>query len=359
MTTAFQDELLEIQSQISELEGSVEDQTKATAIEPLLNFFGWKTSRATEVKREEHLPQVGAVDYALKIYGESRVFIEAKKWSLDLSHEHEDQLLKYCNASLEATDGKEPLLAVLTNGRQWQLYLNPTKEHPGLRLFLPLDIVHDESGNVEKYFRQFLARNRVERMKRAPTAAQNLWNDRVKDETVMKALTDAWNKLTRNRREQVALLKRFVSSRDKIQAEEEHIRRFLAHSNSLFNQASGPQGNAVTVLPKPRGFTFRTKGEEPRETITFKTKSWNRYAHGLAELMCRRHGDIFSDSILAMPKARFLESQDDLEEQGFWRIENLNIYYKQFGQAKDLKSLGIDILKIFGYSEDTLTIHYD
>ena len=106
MTTAFQDELLEIQSQISELEGSVEDQTKATAIEPLLNFFGWKTSRATEVKREEHLPQVGAVDYALKIYGENRVFIEAKKWSLDLSHEHEDQLLKYCNASPEATDGK-------------------------------------------------------------------------------------------------------------------------------------------------------------------------------------------------------------------------------------------------------------
>ena len=101
------------------------------------------------------------------------------------------------------------------------------------------------------------------------------------------------------------------------------------------------------------------KARSRGETITFKTKSWNRYVHGLAEIMYSRHLDLFADRILALPGARFLESQDDLEEQGLWRIEKLNIYYKRFGSAKDLKNLGFDILKMFGHSEDALTIHYN
>ena len=127
MTTAFQDELLEIQSQISELEGGEEETTKASAIEPLLNFFGWKTSRATEVARQYRITndKNDKVDYALQIGGEPRVFIEAKKWNAKLEG-HEEQLRDYCNAAGKGI----PKLAFLTNGRQWRLYLPPVKDHP-------------------------------------------------------------------------------------------------------------------------------------------------------------------------------------------------------------------------------------
>ena len=195
-------------------------------------------------------------------------------------------------------------------------------------------------------------------MKRAPTAAQNLWNDRVKDETVMKALTDAWDKLTRNRREQVALLKRFVSSRDKIQAEEEHIRRFLDSSNALFNEASVRQG--PRFMPKPRGFTFSPEDEGTAETITFERKSWNRYAHGLAELMYRRHPDRFVEGASAIPRNRFINySNDSGDERNGLRIEDSNVYFQPFGHAEGLKSLGFDILKLFGHSEDSITILFE
>ena len=356
MTTVFQEALLEIGGITSLLENRPELVTRTKVIDRVLGKVGWDIS-STEVDQEYPIPiedeKDSALDYALRIDGQNRVFIEAKKWGRNLDP-HEAQLFKYCNAVGE----EKPKLAILTNGRLWRLYIPPSKDHPELRRFLDLDVTTHELDEVERHFRKFLSHDSIKSMKRTPSIAYKLWNDRVKDESVMKALTDAWDKLTRNRREQVALLKRFVSSRDKIQAEEEHIRRFLDSSNALFNEASVRQGSRF--MPKPRGFTFSPEGEGTADTITFKPKSWNRYAHGLAELMYRRHPDKFVEDASAIPRNRFINySNDSGDERNGLRIEDSNVYFQPFGRAEDLKNLGFAMLKTFGYPEDSITILFD
>ena len=50
----------------------------------------------------------------------------------------------------------QPKLAFLTNGRHWHFYLHPTEDHHGLRLFLVLNIINDESDEVERRLRKCL-----------------------------------------------------------------------------------------------------------------------------------------------------------------------------------------------------------
>lgn len=63
-----------------------EAQTKQSFIEPLLNALGWDTSDYKETSMEENVPLIGRVDYALKINGVSRIYVEAKKLSADLNN---------------------------------------------------------------------------------------------------------------------------------------------------------------------------------------------------------------------------------------------------------------------------------
>jgi hypothetical protein len=55
-----------------------EAQTKQSFIEPLLNALGWDTSDYKETSMEENVSLIGRVDYALKINGVSRIYVEAK-----------------------------------------------------------------------------------------------------------------------------------------------------------------------------------------------------------------------------------------------------------------------------------------
>ena len=352
MTTTFQEQLLEIQSQISELEGGEEETTKASAIEPLLNFCGWKTSHAKEVARQYRVAKdkndkvdyaLKKVDYALKLDGDRRVFIEAKKWSAKLEG-HEEQLRDYCNA---ATAEEKPELAVLTNGRQWRLYLPPVKDHPELRRFLEFDITTDKPDEVEQNLKEFLAHDRIKSMKKPPRAAYERWRQIIEDEEVKAKLSNAWNKLAKSQKEQAEVLSLVVKYLE-IQAEEEHLKNFL--------KSSGPLFNAVTVTPepthpKPISFTFRADGKEE----TFPVEHWYDIHFSLCEIMYDLHPDTFSRKVIAISDAWFSEVDDGLKE--YLLIEGSGIYVKKSGaNAKTIKPLCYKIVARFGHSRDSLTI---
>ena len=372
MTKDFQTALSKIKNQQGHLEKSGEREVRNLVINPLLLSVGWDVFDHKEVWNEMPLQEDGIVDYGLKptgqemgfrvdysllINGESRVFIEVKQWSQNqkLTDANRNQLLIYCAAA-----GKdEPKLAVLTNGRYWRFYIAPVPSDPRLRQFLPeLDIVSDELNMVEEHFRQFLGRDRTETMNKTLRAAHQLHHAVIEGNKVRSKLTKAWNRLTDSQREQEKLLSLFAQSHE-IDAEQEHIKDFLVSSDTLFNCAQFNNKQGPQILRKPRAFTFRAKGEEAGEKITFK-KSWNRYVHGLAELMYRRHSDLFADNVLAIQKNRFIDYSDDPgKERNGSRIEDSNIYFQPFGHAEGLKNFGHDLLKIFGYSEDALTIYYN
>ena len=347
MTTPFQDELLEIQSQIPELERGDEETTKASAIEPLLNFFGWKTSRATEVVRQYKVAcdKNDKIDYALQIDGERRVFIEAKKWVANLDN-HVDQLLDYCNAA----EKDKPLLAALTNGRQWRLYLPPVKNHPELRRFLTFDITTDKPDKVdemERNFREFLARDTIKSMKKPPLKAYELWRQIIKDEKVMDSLSNAWNKIAKSQKEQAEVLS-FVAKYHKVETEEEHLKNFL--------KSSGPLFNPVTVTPKqthskPTSFTFNANGKE--ETVF--VKHWSDVHFRLCEIIYERKSDTFIPTILGISESWFSETNDNRE--GHSPLKGVGISVKKTGaNAKAIKTLCSKVVARFDYSQDALTI---
>jgi hypothetical protein len=93
-----------------------EQDTKAILIEPILAALGWDFSDLDDVRREyRHKPQDNPVDYALLIYGEPRLFVEAKAHGAPLDRKCASQVLGY--ASVVGVGW-----CLLTNGDEYRLY---------------------------------------------------------------------------------------------------------------------------------------------------------------------------------------------------------------------------------------------
>ncbi len=73
----------------------IEENTKKDFILPLFSALGWDTENATEVAAEEAASK-GRVDYAFKINGVSRLYLEAKPLNADLNNpEYVKQVITY------------------------------------------------------------------------------------------------------------------------------------------------------------------------------------------------------------------------------------------------------------------------
>lgn len=95
--------------------GLNEADTKRTLIEPLLAALGWDLGNPGEV-RAEHTVAARRVDYALRVGGEPKVFVEAKAHrDGHLPARDAAQLIRYC-----ATEGVR--WGLLTDGSTYQLY---------------------------------------------------------------------------------------------------------------------------------------------------------------------------------------------------------------------------------------------
>lgn len=348
MTTDFQTALSKIKSQQLHLANLNERAVELGVILPLLKRVGWDTEDLTQIYPQE-TPGNGrdAVDYALKIGGKSRVFLEAKRWNNELTKEYEDQLRGYCNAA-----GKEdkPLLAALTNGSEWRLYLPPVKDHPELRRFLEFDITTDKPDEVEQNFREFLARDRIKSIKKPPHAAYQRWRKIIEDEEVTAKLSNVWNKLAKSQKELAEVIS-FIAKHHGIQVEEEHLKNFI--------KLSGPLFNPVTVTPKrrppqkPTSFIFSANGVEEKVSIN----NWASLKLKLCELMYERHSDTFSDQVLAVSKNWFSEFTDNGNEYSPIGDSGISVYMKG-ASAQHTKDLCSNIVAKFGYHKDALTIHH-
>ena len=351
MTTDFQTALSKIKSQQLHLANLNERAVELGVILPLLKRVGWDTEDLTQIYPQE-TPGNGrdAVDYALKIGGKSRVFIEAKKWGANLD-DHVAQLRDYCNASPVK---EKPELAVLTNGRQWRLYLRPlssrNKKHtPELRRFIDFDITNYDPRKVEECFRQFLARTSISSIKKTVGAAKVLRVKYINDVNVMGKLNKVWNKLVAHPDEWAEVLS-FLAQQHKIQADEEHLKNFLESNICLFNP--------VTVTPKktysrPISFTFRANGIEEIIQVT----KWASLKLKLCGLMYERHPDTFSDQVLAVSKNWFSASSDNGNEYSPVGDSGISVYMKG-ASAQHTKDLCSNIVAKFGYHKDALTIHH-
>ncbi|GAA4982448.1 hypothetical protein WHI96_12955 [Pseudonocardia tropica] len=93
-----------------------EANTKALVIEPVLKALGWDTTDIDAVEREVQIYDGTFLDYALKIDGTPRVFVEAKSLSGNLSDK------KFIAQAVNYANNSGVVWCVLTNGRRYRVF---------------------------------------------------------------------------------------------------------------------------------------------------------------------------------------------------------------------------------------------
>ncbi len=162
-----------------------EAATKQAIVLRLLSILGWNTFNIEEVKPEY---SVGgkSVDYALRIKGVSKVFVEVKRIGEDLER-HQEQLLSY-----SFQQGVK--LAVLTNGITWWFYLPLYEGKWEQRKYYTIDILEQESHELVTRFEDFLSKESVG-SERAVINAETIYNSQKKQTVIRETLPKAWNKM--------------------------------------------------------------------------------------------------------------------------------------------------------------------
>lgn len=140
---AVSDTITEVLAKAAELKaakrGGNEANTKALLIEPMLQSLGWDTADLNQVEREYRVFDNTSLDYALKVDGKPKLFLEAKAVAKDLSdRSFIAQAVNYAN-----NDGV--LWCVLTNGLSYRVY--KTNEPVGMEKKLLFEVdLEDASG---------------------------------------------------------------------------------------------------------------------------------------------------------------------------------------------------------------------
>ena len=348
MTEAFRTAIERIHKQKAVFPDLEEKAIEFGVVLPLLKQVGWNTDDVTEVYPQRTIPNVGKPDFDLQIGGSSRVIIEVKRWTHHLDSGNEDQLKKYCAVV-------KPRLAVLTNGYEWLLYVEPwTRLKDGkLRRFLDFNL-DDEPGDLERDFWRFLGRENLEEKQaadRTANAAKELFRSRQHDEGKIEELTNAWNKLTTDKE---ALLNAVTALGEhwEIRATESQAKEFLAKAGPLVSTVADnakPRNSQRHI--KPESFTFAPENVEPRVE---KVSDWTGVRLGVCKLMIDRHCKTPGDIVLEFPEGWFFESDGQYRRP----IGNTGIYVPTGGNRHQILQACTDILAKFGYHANSLTVQY-
>ena len=342
MTTAFQQALAKIKDQQDVLENADERAVELGVILPLLRSVGWDTEDLRQIYPQEGFPGDGRdrVDYALQIEGESRVLIEAKRWKYPELTKEEPTLLKYCNLG-------KPYLAALTNGRQWLLYFKPKHDRKArqLKKFLLFDIVSEPPEKVEGQFSNFLGRKNIFRIEETVKEARKKENEFNQVAAAKAAMAEAVEMLTGNRDVLARILKGMVEDKG------------IRIPQSLLDQFIDSNVGEITVVTpdklKPTSFTFCAYNV--KETV--RVDRWPDLKQKFCKLMSDLHPNTFSDKIIDFQHGWLSVSPEN--HQMYDPIGQSGIFVKKKLKGKSIKKLCSDLLTRLGYSEDTLTIHYD
>lgn len=122
--------------------------TRSNLIDPLLKFLGWDIHDFMEVEQEKQVISRNVVDYALKIDGISKLYIEAKKINDDLTDiRNISKAISYTN-----DDGIEWCL--ITNGDKLNLYQTRKPGNLNEKLVLGIQISTNKNLEFLEYFKK-------------------------------------------------------------------------------------------------------------------------------------------------------------------------------------------------------------
>ena len=349
MGKRLQDQLTNVRNNESVFEGLTERSVELQVILPLLGEVKWNYKDPTQVYLQMPSPAPYKVDIALLIDGESRVLVEAKEWKHNLNDEDEEQLKGYC---LAARPKKGQGLAVLTNGKNWRLYIAPRAKNAKLQQFLEFDITEVEPKVVDKCLTDFLHRDKMsdtQALNQIITRAKVLYQDKQANATVMKGLTDAWNKLSTDEQE-LSDVVAHLADRHEIRPTEGQVKQFLAAKMPSVNKvADSPAFKKKRKKPgtKPASFTCFSGSEQINEPV----KSWRGVLFRVCELVYERRPN---DYRKFLEMNGFSESADSLKFPN--PIGKTGIYVNLNVNAQTVKKACPEVLAKFEFQANSFAV---
>ncbi len=339
-----------------------EAATKQAIILPILASLGWSTWDVEEVF-PEYTVRKGKVDYALKLNGKPKVFLEVKKIGEDLER-HQEQLLRYAFA-----EGIP--LAILTNGVSWWFYLPQLPVNWEQRKFYTIDLYNQASQSVAARFEEFLGKQSV-LTGRAVKRAQEVYDSQQRQRSIQQTLPEAWRKVVQEPDPRlVELLSEVTEKLCGYRPDHTTVEKFLqdlilpkpspggkTNQQSQDSQSSRRRRVApvtktslvpltqVAVLPygtKVRSFSFQGQ--------TYTVRSWKEFLVRLCELIAQQHRSEFYRVLDIRGRERpYFGDFSELTRPA--QIEGTAIFVETNWGMKGVRKVAQKVLETFGYNPE-------
>ncbi|MBA3375041.1 MAG: hypothetical protein H0U00_04385 [Actinobacteria bacterium] len=156
--------------------GGNEANTKALLIEPMLSALGWDTTDVDQVEREYRVYDKTSLDYALKIDGERKLFVEAKAVGKQLDDK------AFISQTVNYANNEGVVWCVLANGLAYRVYKTNEPVAMEDKLLFEVDLTEGSTSDVAQAL-QLLGRDAL------ANGDLEAWGERVfTDNRVRQAL---------------------------------------------------------------------------------------------------------------------------------------------------------------------------
>jgi len=331
-----------------------EASTKQAVILRILNALGWDPFNIDEVC-PEYSVSGKRVDYALRYNGRNKVFIEVKRINEDLE-KHQEQLLNY-----SFQEGVK--LAILTNGISWWFYLPLREGSWEQRKFYTIEIYDQDSEDIVNKFEDFLAKGNVISDK-AIKNAENLYKSRQKHNLIRETIPKAWEKIITEPDD--LLVELLAETTEKLcgyKPDNDVIEKFLME---VSKGTTKPYKMEISTRKKlspdhishqrPGGFTGKSIVAFTFKGKRYPVRSWKEMLIEITDLMLSAHREQFNKVLNLRGRKRPYFTRNSNELRVPERINNTDIYVETNLNANAIVRLSKDIISIFGYKEDDLSI---
>lgn len=330
-----------------------EAATKQAVILRILQCLGWNPFDVEEVYPDY---SVGGkrVDYALRHNGKNKVFIEVKKINEDLE-KHQEQLLNY-----SFQEGVK--LAILTNGISWWFYLPLYEGSWEQRKFYTIELYDQESEDIVSKFEEFLSKENVISDK-AIENAERIYKSKQKQYLIKETLPKAWKKLISEPDE--LLVELLADTTEKLcgyKPDNETIEQFLMNISEVSIQSRKETPTTIHSLSTQRPYrSLESYTGKSIISFTFQgnkysVRSWKEMLIKICELMLSAHRTQFDKVLNLAGRKRPYFTRNPNELRNPERINNTDIYVETNLSANSIVKLSRNILSLFGYQDDDLSL---
>jgi len=221
-----------------------EATTKQTIILKIFSLFHWNIFDSEEVKPEYSVGRM-SVDYALRLQGQNKIFVEVKRATEDLGR-HQEQLLNY-----SFQEGVK--LAILTNGVTWWFYLPLQEASWEQRKFDSIDIKKHRAQEVSEKFFNYLLRENINSGS-AFDMAIKVYQDRRRQIIIESTLSKSWEKVVNEKNDSfIDLLNKTIEEMCGFRASKELITEFIReHKSQILIPGPTPLKGRKREKPEPR-----------------------------------------------------------------------------------------------------------